>query len=54
MTGWKPIDTQKVIDASRKQNESTTSAGVGGFAVPLGAEPMRPPLIKKPKKKRKR
>ncbi len=48
--GWKTLDTQQAVDASRKQVE-TTGANVGGYAVPFGT-PMRPPLVKKPKKKK--
>lgn len=48
--GWKTLDTKQVVDASRKQVE-TTSASVGGYAVPLGPA-MRPPLVKKPRKKK--
>lgn len=52
--GWKPLDVEKTIDASKKQrSESTTSANAGGFSVPFGAQPLRPPQVKKaPKKKR--
>lgn len=50
--GWKTLDTKEVVDSARKQAESTTSANAGGFAVPFGAEPLRPPVLK-PKKKKK-
>lgn len=53
--GWEPIDVKKTIAASKKQVESTTSANAGGFAVPFGAQPLRPPTLKKtPKKKRRK
>jgi hypothetical protein len=54
---WKPIDVKKAIERSKQQSESTTSSNAGGFAVPFGAEPLRPPAVSKPvseKKKKKR
>lgn len=50
---WKPLDTTRVIDKQRKQHEQTTSANVGGFAVPLG-EPLRPPVAKPKVAKKKK
>jgi hypothetical protein len=53
--GWESIDVQKTIDAAKKQkSESTTSANAGGFAVPFGAQPLRPPVVKKAVKKKRR
>jgi hypothetical protein len=49
---WKSLDTSKAIeDARKRREEATTSANVGGFAVPFGAQPLRPPKLKKPRKK---
>lgn len=50
MSDWKPLDTQKAVEKQRRQSESTTSAGVGGFAVPLGGGPLRPPMPTPPYK----
>jgi hypothetical protein len=57
---WKTLDTAEVVRRQRKQNEQTTSAGVGGYEVPIG-QPLRrqvpvppyepAPAKKKPKKK---
>lgn len=58
MSDWKPLDTKKAIEKQRRQHESTTSAGVGGYTVPLGGGPLRPPAPVppyknvKPKKKK--
>ena len=54
--GWEDLDTEKLLRRQREQSEQTTSAGVGGYEVPLGA-PLRPPIppyepVAKPKKKR--
>jgi len=54
---WDTLDTEKLLRKRQDQHEQTTSAGVGGYAVPLGGEPMRPavPAPKpKPKKKSKK
>jgi hypothetical protein len=52
MRGWKTLDVRKTLDRAKKQLEATTSANVGGFAVPLGSV-LRPPVddLKKRKKK---
>lgn len=50
---WEPLDTKKLLEKQRKQKESITSGNVGSFEVPLGTEVLRPPLVKKPKKKKK-
>lgn len=59
MSEWKPLDTKKAIEQQRRQHEGTTSAGAGGYAVPLG-QPLRPPApvppyktVKKSKKSKK-
>jgi hypothetical protein len=60
---WKTLDTKEAMRKQRQQSEQTTSGNVGGFAVPLGGEPMRPAVpkptppykkveTKKPKKKK--
>lgn len=59
-TDWSTLDTEKLLRKRQDQHEQTTSAGVGGYAVPLG-EPMRPaipsptsnPKLKKKKKQEK-
>lgn len=38
---WKPLNTSEVIKRRQAQIE-TTSASVGGFAVPLGSGPLKP------------
>lgn len=51
--GWQSLD-KKIIERLRKRNESTTSAGVGGYTVPLGGEPLRPiPPYQNVKKRKK-
>jgi len=51
---WKPLDTKRVIERQRKQQEATTSAGVGGFVGPaFGPSVLRPPPVQAPKRKRK-
>jgi hypothetical protein len=51
---WSTLDTEKLLRTRQDQHEQTTSAGVGGYAVPLG-EPMRPAIPEpKPKKKQKK
>ena len=53
---WKTLNTKALIKRSDKQvQETTTSASVGGYVVPLGAAPLvRAPIapykIHKPKK----
>jgi hypothetical protein len=49
---WETLDTKKVLEKRKRQQQETTSGSVGAFAVPLGAEPMRPPMVVKPKKKK--
>jgi len=54
---WETLDTEKVLRRQRDQQEQTTSSGVGGYEVPLGA-PLRPPVppykpVKRSKKKPK-
>ena len=58
MGDWEDLDTEKLLRKQREQSEQTTSAGVGGYEVPLGA-PLRPPVppyepVEKPKKKQPR
>lgn len=53
---WETLDTERLIRKRRDQHEQTTSAGVGGYSVPLGA-PLRPAVpvpTPKPKSKRKK
>ena len=33
---WKSLDTEALLERLRRIRESTTSANVGGFAVPIG------------------
>jgi hypothetical protein len=52
---WSTLDTEKLLRTRQDQHEQTTSAGVGGYAVPLG-EPIRPATpepAQKPKSKKK-
>jgi|WetSurMetagenome_2_1015567.scaffolds.fasta_scaffold19125_2 hypothetical protein len=37
---WETLDTQELLRRQQQQQEETMSAGVGGFAVPIG-KPMR-------------
>ena len=54
---WKPLDTSELLRRQREQHVQTTSAGVGGYEVPIGA-PLRPPVppyqTVKPSKKPRR
>lgn len=54
---WKPLDTSELLRRQREQQEQTTSAGVGGYEVPIGT-PLRPPVppyqVVKPSKKPRR
>lgn len=58
---WEDLDTEKLLRKQREQQEQTTSAGVGGYEVPMGA-PLRPPVppyepvepVKKTRKKKPR
>jgi hypothetical protein len=52
VTGWKPLDTRKVLDRARKQQEATTTANVGGFVGPAFVPVQRPPVTP-PKRKKK-
>lgn len=49
---WKTLDTADTVRRRNRQHEQTTSAGVGGFAVPIG-RPLRPAVPKKTPKKKK-
>ena len=56
---WKSLDTVALLERLRKVRESTTSANVGGFAVPFGTGVLRasvplPPYENVSKKKRKK
>lgn len=55
---WEDLDTEKLLRKQREQQEQTTSSGVGGYEVPLGAT-LRPPIppyepVERPKKKQPR
>ena len=54
---WKTLDIAETIRRRNKQHEQTTSAGVGGYEVPIG-RPLRrqvpvPPYKKVAEKKKK-
>lgn len=50
---WKTLDTADTVRRRNRQHEQTTSAGVGGYAVPIG-RPLRPAVPKAPKKSKKK
>lgn len=56
---WTLLDVARLMGRQRAVREATTTAGVGAYTVPLGAEPQGrvfpavPPAKKKKKRKKK-